>query len=56
MACTFPLQVVEAQRWLDDPAHKSLKGDALTKALQPLSWDPSVKSLAARATISSTDA
>jgi hypothetical protein len=45
MASTFPLQFVEAQRWLDDPAHKSLKGDALTKALQPLSWDPSVKSL-----------
>src|SRR5215469_7841657 len=40
MASTFPLEVVEAQRWLDDPAHKSLKGDELTKALQPLSWDP----------------
>lgn len=37
MASTFPLQVVEAQRWLDDPAHKPLKRDALTKALQPLS-------------------
>ncbi len=45
MASTFPLEVVEAQRWLDDPAHKSLTGDALTKALQALSWDPSVKSL-----------
>jgi len=45
IAATFPLQIVEASRWLDDPAHKDLKGEALTKALEPLSWDPSVKSL-----------
>ncbi len=45
MAATFPLQVVEASRWLDDPAHKALTGDALTKALEPRTWDPSVKSL-----------
>jgi hypothetical protein len=45
MAATFPLQIVEASRWLDDPAHKTLTGDALDKALQPMSWDPSVKSL-----------
>ncbi len=45
MAATFPLQVVDAARWLEDPAHKGLKGDALTKALEPLTWDPSVKSL-----------
>ncbi|HXT78453.1 MAG TPA: DUF3300 domain-containing protein, partial [Acetobacteraceae bacterium] len=45
IAATFPLQVVEASRWVDDPAHKDLKGDALTKALEPLTWDPSVKSL-----------
>ena len=35
IASTFPLQVVEAARWLEDPAHKDLKGDALTKALEP---------------------
>ena len=45
IASTFPLEVVEAARWQNDPAHKDLKGDALTKALEPLSWDPSVKSL-----------
>src|SRR5689334_12702553 len=45
IASTFPLQVVEASRWLDDPAHKDLRGDALTKALEPLTWDPGVKSL-----------
>lgn len=45
MASTFPLQIVEAARWLDDPAHKSLTGQAVTDALKPLTWDPSVKSL-----------
>ncbi len=43
MAATFPLQVVEAQRWLD--ANRGLSGDALTQALQAQNWDPSVKSL-----------
>jgi hypothetical protein len=46
MATTFPLQVVEAERWLQDPAHKDLKGDALVQALAMVNWDPSVKSLA----------
>jgi hypothetical protein len=45
MAATEPLQIVQAKRWLDDPAHAGLKGDALTKALTTQSWDPSVKSL-----------
>jgi hypothetical protein len=45
MAATFPLQIVEASRWIEDPAHKALTGDALANALQPLPWDPSVKSL-----------
>ena len=45
MASTFPLEVVAAARWVEDPAHKSLSGDALVKALQAQSWDPSVKSL-----------
>jgi len=45
MAATFPVQVVEAARWADDPANRSLSGDALTRALVPKSWDPSVKSL-----------
>ena len=45
MASTFPLEVVTAARWLEDPAHKSLSGDALVKALDAEPWDPSVKSL-----------
>ena len=45
MASTFPLEVVAAARWVEDPAHKSLSGDALVKALEAEPWDPSVKSL-----------
>src|SRR5207344_922362 len=45
MASTFPLEVVAAARWVEDPAHKSLSGDALIKALEAQAWDPSVKSL-----------
>lgn len=45
MATTFPLQVVAAERWLQDPAHRELKGDALVHALAKVDWDPSVKSL-----------
>ena len=45
MASTFPLEVVAAARWVEDPTHKSLSGDALVKALEAEPWDPSVKSL-----------
>ena len=45
MAATYPLEVVEADRWLRIPANAALKGDALTAALQQQPWDPSVKSL-----------
>ena len=45
MASTYPLQVVEAARWVENPANKSLSGTALETALEPLPWDPSVKSL-----------
>ena len=45
MASTFPLEVVAASRWVEDPAHKSLSGDALVKGLEAEPWDPSVKSL-----------
>jgi len=47
MAATFPLEIVEAARWLDDPGNAALKGDALVTALQPMNWDPSVKSIMA---------
>ena len=43
MASTYPLEVVQAERWAKQNA--SLKGDALTKALESQNWDPSVKSL-----------
>jgi Spy/CpxP family protein refolding chaperone len=43
MASTYPLEVVQAERFAKQNA--SLKGDALTKALEAQNWDPSVKSL-----------
>jgi len=43
MASTYPLEVVEVARWVT--ANKTLKGDALTAALEQHTWDPSVKSL-----------
>ena len=43
MACTYPLEIVEAARWQKQNA--SLKGAALQDALQNQPWDGSVKSL-----------
>ena len=43
MASTYPLEVVQADRWAKQNAN--LKGDALGKALEAQDWDPSVKSL-----------
>ncbi len=43
IASTYPLEVVQADRFAKQ--NTSLKGDALTKALESQSWDPSVKSL-----------
>ena len=43
MAATYPLEVVQAERWAKQ--NTSLKGDALTAALEKQDWDPSVKSL-----------
>jgi Protein of unknown function (DUF3300) len=42
-ASTFPEQVVEADRWVQD--HSDLKGDDLGKAVDQQPWDPSVKAL-----------
>ena len=44
-ASTYPLEVVEADRWLDNPANTALSGDQLETALQQKDWDPAVKSL-----------
>ena len=43
MASTYPLEVVEAQRFVQ--SNSNLTGDALANALNQQSWDPSVKSL-----------
>jgi uncharacterized membrane protein YgcG len=44
-ASTFPAQIVEADRWVQD--HPDLKGDALAQAINQQNWDPSVKALTA---------
>lgn len=44
-AATYPLEIVEAARWLEDPVHAALKSGDLAAALGPLPWDQSVKSL-----------
>ena len=44
-ASTFPEEVVEADRWVQE--HPDLKGEALGKAVDEQPWDPSVKALAA---------
>jgi hypothetical protein len=45
MAATYPLEIVKADRWLQDPSHANLRGDQLAEAIAAESWDPSVKSL-----------
>lgn len=45
MAATYPLQIVEASRWLQEDGNAQLHGDGLAKALEAQNWDPSVKSL-----------
>src|SRR6266436_5257471 len=44
-ASTFPEQVVEADRWVQE--RPDLKGDALGQAVDQQPWDPSVKALSA---------
>jgi len=43
MASTYPLEVVQADRWAK--SHKQSAGDVLAKQLEKEPWDPSVKSL-----------
>jgi len=45
MAATYPVEIVQAARWLQDPARAALTGEALAAALDPQPWDPSVKAL-----------
>jgi hypothetical protein len=43
MAATYPLEVVQADRWVR--ANRNLTGDQLNNALDQQDWDPSVKAL-----------
>ncbi len=45
MASTYPLDVVEASGGAANRRMPGLKGDALTDALKPKDWDPSIKAL-----------
>src|SRR3954469_2672023 len=43
-ASTYPLEVVQADRWLKE--RKTLKGDALKTEVEKQPWDDSIKALA----------
>jgi len=45
MASTYPLEVVQADRWATE--NKALKGDQLKAAVDKQAWDDSIKSLVA---------
>src|SRR5262245_15179318 len=45
MASTYPLEVVQAARWMEQ--NKNLKGDALKAEVDKQGWDESIKSLTA---------
>lgn len=49
MASTYPLEVVQAERWVTK--NKSLKGDRLKAAADKQPWDQSVKSLVATSSV-----
>ena len=42
-ASTYPTEIVEADRWMQD--HSDLKGEKLADEVNKQSWDPSVKAL-----------
>jgi len=45
MAATYPVEVVQAARW--SRANARLRGEDAVRAVEPMDWDPSVKSLVA---------
>jgi Protein of unknown function (DUF3300) len=45
VAATYPLEIVKANRWLQDPRQAALSGDQLAAALAAEAWDPSIKAL-----------
>src|SRR2546428_5903997 len=44
-ASTYPTEIVEADRWLQQ--HPDLKGQQLAQAIDQQPWDPSIKAVAA---------
>jgi hypothetical protein len=42
-AATYPTEIVEADRWVQD--HPSIKGRGLANAVDQQAWDPSIKAL-----------
>jgi uncharacterized membrane protein YgcG len=44
-ASTYPLEIIQLQQWMGK--NKTLKGKALTDAVQKQNWDPSVQAMAA---------
>jgi len=51
-AATYPLEVVEADRWLKE--NKKIKGDALASEVSKKGWDDSVKALTATPSVLDT--
>ncbi len=45
VACTYPLEVVEANQWVEQ--HPNWKGKKLMKEAKKQNWDPSIQALAA---------
>lgn len=45
VACTYPLEIVQLQQWLEQ--NKGLKDKALTDAVTKQDWDPSIQAMAA---------
>jgi len=43
-ASTYPLEIIQLQQWMEK--NKTLKGKALTVAVEKLNWDPSVQAMA----------
>src|SRR4051812_5538028 len=44
-ASTYPLEIIQAQQWLE--SNKNLKGKALEEAVAKQSWDPSIQAMTA---------
>ncbi len=45
MAASYPVEVVQADRWLADPGNAALQDGDLAAVVNQQAWDPSVKSL-----------